>query len=245
MTSRLLSFSSNKQEDKQTASIFSTLLHLPDQLFWDILKDSCYNNILPQNIGIIEDFEFWPHWPPDEKHTNFVEPDLFIRFTDLDVIFESKRYDKNQQDSEQWNSEYNSYLKKYGNNKKVALIAVGGLNDSDLSPQLGEIIIQKCRWRSILDTLYQYKIKNIKFEHLRIINDCIKYLEYFSFSKIVWLKEMMKYNIAIKETYDLLNWLISYKFEREWSFFELKRNNIGINNEAIKFMLQWRAYVES
>ena len=213
MVGRIFATNSNKQEDKQTASVFSSLLHLPDDEFWNILRDSCYGNSLPETSGKIEFYEFWPHWPPDIDHVNYVEPDLFIRFEDFDVIIEAKRKDEYQQIEEQWNSEFSSYLIKYGlDNKKVYLLAVGGLNPINLSPENRKnIFVQKCRWRGLLDTLYSYLEKYENNNFVRIINDCIEYLEYFKFKKIKWLKEM-----------DAVN------------YYKLNNNSI---NEAIKWRI--------
>ena len=158
MVERLLTTNSEKQEDKQTASILSNLLHLPDIEFWKILKDSCYNNTLPEIAGNIQYHEFWPHWPPDKNHERYVEPDLFISFEKIDIIIEAKRSDKYQQYQEQWESEFSAYKKKYGTKNNVVLIAIGGLNPKNLSPETNKLNIQKCRWRGLLDTLYKYLV---------------------------------------------------------------------------------------
>jgi hypothetical protein len=195
MVEKLFATNQTRQEDKQTASVFSTLLHLPDEEFWKIIKDSCYNNELPDVAGKIEFHEFWPHWLPDKNHTKYVEPDLFIRFEKIDVIIEAKRYDENQQNKNQWESENSSYSKQYSLDKReVVLIAVGGLYSSYLYPEnCKNIFVEKCRWRKLLDTLYKYLEKyekNMNNNYVRIVNDCIEYLKYFGFKKILWFNEI-------------------------------------------------------
>lgn len=75
-------------EDPKTSTVFESMLMLPDELFWKILRRACFNNDnLPLVAGKIESYEFWPHWDPTKTtNTNLVEPDLFIRFQLFDVI---------------------------------------------------------------------------------------------------------------------------------------------------------------
>jgi hypothetical protein len=91
------------KEDTLTSSVFDYLLLLPDSLFWEIIKKSCYQNNLPGNISFIESYEFWPHWDSENTtKTNYIEPDMFIRFDNFDLIIEAKRWDNNQQYITQW-----------------------------------------------------------------------------------------------------------------------------------------------
>jgi len=217
MVKKILSESS-PQEDRQTASVFSTLLHLPDEEFWNILRDSCYENTIPEaeKVGHIIDHKFWPHWKPGEKrHTKLVEPDLFISFEKMDIIIEAKRKDEYQQDQEQLECEYLAYKKEYGDKKKVAIIAVGGLDPLNISTEEKKFTIHKCHWRGLLDTLYQYKQKNKENKTtIRIIEDCIAYLEFFGFIKIEWLNDLYKFdetclNIQANSIDYCLQWRIS------------------------------------
>lgn len=83
-------------EDVKTSSIIGNLLHLPTSIFWYILRNaSNVNNangnklpVLPDDEEFV-DFEFWPYWTLQDK----VEPDVFIRFTNFDLIIELKVHD--------------------------------------------------------------------------------------------------------------------------------------------------------
>jgi hypothetical protein len=250
MVGRILSSTSNKIEDKQTATIFSNLLHLPDKTFWDIIRKACFNNNLPENIGTIEDYEFWPHWKPapeDTVHSNYVEPDIFIRFTQFDIIFEAKKLDRNQQETNQWINEYTAYLHRFGNTKRVILIAIGGLFSGNLSAEkYNNLLIQKCRWRSILDVLYsQLNIQKME-GHKRIIKDCIEYLEYFNFMRISWIHEIQdhgyKINLSINKE---LEWVELLQEEKQWFIYEIKNNNFHINHSSINSIYDWSVYGQS
>ena len=149
-------------EDPKTSSVFENLLLLPDNVFWHILKSSCfYNERLNSNSGRILSYEFWCHWDPtDTGNTNFVEPDLFIRFEEFDMIIEAKYGDLGGQDDLQWRKELIAYDNEYGNEKTVILIAVGG----NLSLKVEEVEVRgkkypifKCNWLSILISINKYK----------------------------------------------------------------------------------------
>jgi hypothetical protein len=245
MVRRLLS-ANPVNEDKQTASVFSTLLHLPDEEFWNILRDSCYENTKKKKkkAGHIKKYVFWPPWEPgptDKIHTNNVIPDLFIRFENIDLIIEAKKKDEYQQYQEQLESEYLAYKKKYGANKEAAIIAVGGLYPFSISSENKKITIHKCRWRGLLDTLYQYLQKHEKYQtnNIRIVNDCIAYLEYFGFRKIEWLKDMSGTFLNICNHDTILDWLKPVNITViDLNNFEETYLNIKTN--SIECCLQWR-----
>jgi LPXTG-motif cell wall-anchored protein len=56
---------------------------------------------LPFNSGRLLSFDFWPHWDKTgTDNTNYVEPDLFIKFDEFDVIIEAKVKDVTYTDEE-------------------------------------------------------------------------------------------------------------------------------------------------
>src|SRR6266568_1660228 len=90
-------------ENSQTAAVFTDLLHLPAEDFWRILCNACYTKLLPQYAGEPRLVEFWPKWNPNKtQNENYVEPDVFIRFSSFDLIIEAKREDERQQCRGQW-----------------------------------------------------------------------------------------------------------------------------------------------
>ena len=52
------------KEDSKTSSVFENLMLLSDNVFWHILKSSCfYNEKMPTNSsGRLLSYEFWSHW---------------------------------------------------------------------------------------------------------------------------------------------------------------------------------------
>ncbi len=141
-------------EDPKTSSVFETMLMLPDELFWCVLRKACFDNDnLPLVAGQIEDYEFWPHWDPTgTTNTNLVEPDVFIRFQSFDLIIEAKYGDRSGQYSQQWENEIIAYRNEYGYDKPVYFMAVGGNADktSENVSLIKDVIANKCTWLSLL-----------------------------------------------------------------------------------------------
>jgi len=152
-------------EDSLTAMIFGRLLYLPSELIWEILNSASYSERLTTGYPKILSAEFWPRWVSDEtSKSKSVEPDIFIRTTEFDLIIEAKRYDDNQQDAAQWQNECQAYLNEYGEeDRKVILLAIGGINneqDEIITISNKNISVIKCRWIKLL-----HEIKKI---HLRL-----------------------------------------------------------------------------
>lgn len=146
--------SKNTYEDPKTSSVFETMLMLPDELFWRVLRKACFDNDnLPSVAGQIEDYAFWPHWNPvGTTNSTFVEPDVFVRFQSFDLIIEAKLGERKGQDSEQWQKEVIAYWNEYGNDRPVYFMAVGGNAEraSESVPLAKNVVANKCTWFSLL-----------------------------------------------------------------------------------------------
>ena len=150
-------------EDRKTSSVFENLLLLPDNVFWHIFRTSClFSDGMKSNSGRLLNYAFWCHWDSNgTKNSNFVEPDLFLRFEEFDVIIEAKYNDINGQYSNQWERELKGYYNEYGKDKKsVFFIAVGGnatLNKEKIIVDGQEQSIFKCSWLSLLVNVNKYR----------------------------------------------------------------------------------------
>jgi len=160
-------FHKETNEDPKTSSVFENLMLLPDNVFWYILKLSCFNNNdLPTNSGRLLSYNFWPHW--DGKGTSnsvFVEPDLYIKFEEFDVIIEAKYGDTAGQGEGQWKNEIIAYHNEYGDSKNLVFIAVGGnmnLLEETVKVKKELVKIHKCNWLSILMSVNKY-LKEIEY----------------------------------------------------------------------------------
>lgn len=150
-------------EDPKTSAVFENLMLLPDNVFWHILRQSCFSSSsLPNNAGQLLSVEFWPHWDSKGRTANkhFVEPDVFIRFEEIDVIIEAKYGDVGGQWEGQWQNEIVAYHNEYGNETPFAFIAVGGnfsATEETIKVRKESVIIHKCNWLSILILITKYK----------------------------------------------------------------------------------------
>lgn len=210
-----------KNEDKKTSSVIGQLLHLPAHLFWQILRASClYKDILPLQCGEILDVDFWPSWSAegdDIENKDRVEPDVFIRFDNFDLIIEAKVNDTSEQSQEKYQkkiyeqriNEVNSYLNEYEDDKKsLYFIALGGCAtfDSENIESRSEVQIKaiKSTWTRLLHEVWsakesierQYYHGGGKYQLLRIIEDVIEGFAIHGVIYTVWLNTLppMKVN---------------------------------------------------
>ena len=146
----------NHCEDSLTAAVFTHLLHLPAEVFWQILRNACYTDKLPKNPGEPISVDFWPHWNPKGTYNNtYVEPDVFIRFSTFDLIIEAKREDNYQQYRGQWEKEAMAYENEYGSEKvPLKMIALGGIwdvKDEEVAYKAIRCPVHMCKWSRLLD----------------------------------------------------------------------------------------------
>lgn len=192
----------NRCEDTLTAAVFDLLKYLPYDLFWKIIKSSLYHQKLPSECGEIEEIVFWDHWDPtDTPNSRHVEPDVFIRTRDFDLIIEAKRYDEKQQGRGQIQNEIQAYLNEYEEgNKKLYFIQLGGLHN--LNDEVDEEVagvrvpILKTDWTKLLYSISSERkvISQINYPQMnaykRIFDDIILVLEIHGFYNINWLNTL-------------------------------------------------------
>jgi hypothetical protein len=202
-------------EDIITSSIFDTLFLLPDDIIWEILRESCYfNDSLPNNVGNLlrEEINFWPSWNSEgTENASWILPDLFIRFENLDIIIEAKR-ECNSQEVKQWKNEIISYNNEYGiGSKNLILIAIDGITCKDKEEISFEnnhkkVPVFKTRWQKILDIIVdkrdKYTKNNTCLQQKYILDNIIKYFECFGIFTIVWLSDLQNDFSGINLTYE-------------------------------------------
>ena len=154
-------------EDSLTSSVFERLLLLSDENLWWVLRNACDKQAattLPDNVGKLEKFEFWPSWEPDlklERNSLRVEPDVFLRFEGLDILVEAKRYDFVQsQREEQWQNELAAWFQEFKSDRPVLLLAIGG-NTSvgscnvKLEHLTQQFRVEQLHWEMLRDAVFE------------------------------------------------------------------------------------------
>ena len=145
-------------EDALTSSIFERFMYLPQELTQHIFTEALLDSIPDLDLTKFESIRYWPNWSPeDTTNTTRVEPDVFIRTNNQDIIIEAKRHDENQQDPKQWGREIQAYNNEYSDDEKpLVFIALGGLyknNTETITVKDVAHLIYKCTWKSILNTI--------------------------------------------------------------------------------------------
>lgn len=200
-------------EDSLTAAVFSHLLHLPVAIFWQILRDACYGTGLPAGVGEPKIIALWPKWDPQgTRNSSYVEPDLFLRFDDFDLIIEAKRWDEGMQSRNQWEDQLIAYANEYGEEKRtIRIIALGGLRSerseelvhewrsSSAGEQTHRFVcpVLMCRWRGLLREAQRTRRKLARpndrspqiCAHARILDDVIHMFGCHGYSTGKWFTD--------------------------------------------------------
>lgn len=198
----------NTNEDPKTSGVFENLMLLPDNVFWGILKAAASNKgILPDEAGLMSEFDFWPKWNPntiyDTGNKNYVEPDVFFRFEQTDVIIEAKYRDSVGQNRPEWEREFKAYLNEFESDRKsVVMLAVGGNPTFVREPviKVGKHCcpIVKYSWVSLLNAVLAYEkqeLSSIEDENqssmkriIRNVESCFQNLGIYKYNTKVELK---------------------------------------------------------
>lgn len=193
-------------EDSLTSSVFDLMKFLPVDLLIRILKNSLFHNKLPDDLGDLIQISFWDKWDAtNTTNLNYVEPDVFMRFDNVDIILEAKRYDYNQQYPDQMYNELIAYCNEFfSDEKNIIFIQLGGIcsnedeNDVVLDKFEYKIVkICKTNWSRLLDTIVYFKNEiensNDNEKHIiRLLDDIINAFELHQFYKLKWFSEMEK-----------------------------------------------------
>jgi hypothetical protein len=206
MISALVKGKMHVDEDKVTSSVFDNILHLPDDMIWQIIRKSCYDNsILPINAGALLVSEFFPHWNSESTgNEDYVEPDLFLSFENINIVIEAKR-EYNKQGIDQWKREIQAYNNKCDNkvDKIVVLLAIDGIdNEDNVYIEELKINVVKTRWAKIFLVIKKYlnEIKSLKclninniIRTLSLISD---YLIFHGYYEKTWMNEIFTKEIS-------------------------------------------------
>lgn len=191
-------------EDALTSAIFERFMYLPQELTQHIFTEALLESIPDLDLTKFESITYWPNWSPEHTtNTKRVEPDVFIRTNNQDIIIEAKRYDAKQQSKRQWENEIQAYYNEYNDdNKPLIFIALGGLykkQTETITVKGIAHLIYKFTWKSILNTIQHiihdmelatnYTNNNIAIT--KILQDMVLCFELFGFSSALWLERFI------------------------------------------------------
>lgn len=210
----LWKFIDNPREDSLTAAIFGHLLHLPNEIFWQILKDACSSCDFPEHPGELLSVHGWPNWnAAGTTNTNRVIPDLIIEFKDFDLIIEAKRWDSPMQNINQWYNQFIAYTNEYGMKREVKMLAIGGIHshqseslthphwkiedESECDSNGFTCRVYMCQWSSLLLACQRLRRQLRTKDHtcsrnaadIRILSDLIGFFVRHGFKPIRWFPD--------------------------------------------------------
>ncbi len=187
-----------QNEDLKTSSSIGLLQYLPDDIFWNIMRNCCVGfNI--EDFGKILSFNFWEHTDSqDTTNENFVEPDVWIETEKFDVIIEAKVGDYGGQYIGQWQNEIQSIKNEQCNNdyeKPIVLIALGG-NDNMLPEKVLDCPVYKASWYNLLNAVVSERdAQKINNNICRILDDVIELFARQGVMTVTWLNSLPKYEV--------------------------------------------------
>jgi hypothetical protein len=203
----LAKFIDRPREDSLTAAVFGHLLHLPIELFWQLLMKACIRHELPNSPSELE--EILPWVPCDAQGTSNdqrVIPDLLLRFTEFDLLVEAKRWDRPMQSLEQLHNELRAYHNRFGNNKRMYMLAIGGVTGAE---KLNEgTSLSLCTWQNLLTQCRRLQ-KQLRTNpdkgsqqsaHVRILEDTISLFRHHNFLPLKWFDDFDFHSSFLTDT---------------------------------------------
>jgi hypothetical protein len=163
-----------------------------------------YHNKLPKYSGELIQMEYWPKWSSkDTSNSHFIEPDVFLRFEEFDILIEAKRQNRIGQTSKQLENEVQGYLNEYGKEQKTLyFVKLGGLNTTDDEIYKNpNIIICKTDWSKLLNEICTLKNElersngYLANHYIRLLDDCIKGFSIHQYYAFEWLVNLKKRRI--------------------------------------------------
>jgi hypothetical protein len=206
-------------EDSLTSSVFGHLFYLPLELAWEIIREAVFDHDLPRHCGDLESYEFWPKW--DGKGTansNSVEPDVFLRFSEFDMIIEAKRWEVGMQSSTQWKNQIIAYRNEYqDDSKSLFYVAIGGIHgEGRQSLEINGVpcTIAMCQWSRVLRATKQVQRQlerssyrtSASDAHLRTLRDIASLFGLHGFATGDWLENInvSRFKLSVSPRTDLL-----------------------------------------
>lgn len=182
-----------QNEDFKTSSSIGLLQYLPDDVFWNIMRNSCVG-FTTIDFGKIEFFNFWAHTDAtDTSNSQLVEPDVWIETEKYDVIIEAKVGDGGGQYIGQWRNEIQSIKNEQNNNdyeKPIILIALGGNDIMQPENALGSPVY-KASWYNLMNAVVKERDAQSDSGYIcRILDDVVEFFARQGVMKIEWLNTL-------------------------------------------------------
>ena len=208
-------------EDFLTAAVFSRLVYLPGKTLDAVLPE------LGEDTGEVQEALFWPNWAADRQEAGqgYAQPDVFLKFGNLDLIVEAKLGDSSgKQDPRQWARYWEAgYRGGYMEPRRPAmLLGVGGLGDKPRSaasalaveadalvrarfPECAAIRAAGVSWANLYDRLQRLDdVQGTAGAASRaVVQDLKEILGYYGFRPLAFFADL--HHAAMKANVEVIN----------------------------------------
>jgi len=203
----------NSGEDLKTASLLGLMRYLECELFFKIFQNSLIVNSAKEDAledpKLIDEFKFWPKWDAEGTgNTNYVEPDVYVKFDNFHLIIELKLNDSPSQYIEQWEKEIRSLKNNVGNqdDKPIVVWAIGGNVTNGLElvhlPEQKPIQVYKVSWVNLYNSVLSIRDR---FEgssnQKRLLEDICKAFHFYGYHPVSWFSNLESLDIKYEPNY--------------------------------------------
>lgn len=182
-------------EDALTSSTIGVLQFLPDEVFWNLIRQSCCEpKSVYKEVGNILRVNFWEKWNADgTNNTHYVEPDVWIETEQCHIIIEAKKFDGVGQYREQWQNEIQALINEENDEKEIVFIALGGnqqLTDEKVWVKKCQYTIHKATWFNLLHAVTMCLEQTNDNYQRRILQTAINAFEQHRMIDVLWLRSL-------------------------------------------------------
>lgn len=226
-------------EDSLTSSVLGLMQYLSDDIILTIFKNACGSLMSSEgDLGDIIDFRFWEHWNgSNTSNSIYVEPDVWIETSNLNLIIEVKKTDYGGQYEVQWRNEIIAFQNTYPEStKKLVLIPLGGnasLTAKSINVREIWYKVFPISWFNLLRAIKQAEASDIvERNSQRVLRDIISAFEMHNYFDIEWLDTL--HPVGIKsQNIETVESLMQRNFEK------LYTPLIPLNSNQTVQWLQW------
>lgn len=257
-------------EDFLTALVLSRLAYLPDNAFWNILRESAVpKGLLPDGRYQLVSSTFWPRWAAPQKDRMYTEPDAVLVFMTkekeefIGLIIEAK-VEGGAQREDQWANEWSAWKEQEGGSGmpgKTFLLAIGGIDPlrpqvvADLERKANALLEKRhestplkaiaCSWGSLLQAVLLHMDQTTDESVLRILEDIVEGMDLSGIRNPNWLDDLgsaaRKLQVGYASLLIMETWCSDFHHPVSESGWNLFiRHRFGSDKKLFAFLDNWR-----
>jgi phage terminase large subunit-like protein len=207
----------NTREDLLTSTFFERFAYLSAsvqttliQHWFQTVRSATNTSCLLSNLGDFEGIDYWPQYPlVNDASRSFVEPDLLLRFSQVNILIEVKPPAGGDQYEQQWRNEIIGFTESSEEpDKAFYFLAIGRNHKIDFEACSARFLtlfqpwlhgMAAVEWQFVADKLVhlrQHDVELYNQQDLRILDDMIQALKLYGLitSEFTWAT-LLSYNL--------------------------------------------------